>query len=40
MEVYEGPVEVLHYWQSRGPPAGQDDRTGAEQVHRDVCQGG
>ena len=38
--MYEGSVEVLHYWQSRGSPAGQNDRTGAEQVHWDVRQGG
>ena len=40
VEVYEGSVEVLHHRQSRGPPAGQDDRPGAQQVRRDVSQGG
>ena len=38
--MYEGSAEVLHYRQSRGPPAGQDDRAGAEQVHRPLSPGG
>ena len=38
--MHEGSAEVLHYRQPRGPPAGQDDRAGAQQVRRDVRQGG
>ena len=40
LEVYEGAPEVLHYWKSRGSPAGQDDRPRPQQVQGDVRQGG
>ena len=40
MALHEGAAEVLHDRVSRGAAAGQDDRARAQQVRRDVRQGG
>ena len=38
--MHEGAAQVLHHRESRGAPAGQDDRPRAQQVLRPLQAGG